>query len=119
MEVAYRRTGLVSITKTIYTIYMQKDIHPQLHPVIFRDTEAGVDFVGMSTRTAETTEQIEGVDHYVIPVEISSASHPFYTGKDTIIDSAGRVEKFKARAEKKSVTGKKQRVRKQEDTAQQ
>ena len=52
---------------------------------------------------------IDGVEHFVIPIEISSASHPFYTGEENIIDSAGRVEKFKARAGKKETAGKKQR----------
>ena len=94
-----------------YTTYtMKKDTHPEVHPVIFRDTGAGADFVGLSTATSEEKETIDGVEHFVLPVEISSASHPFYTGEENIIDSAGRVEKFKARAEKKSATGKRQRV---------
>ncbi len=99
---------------------MKRDTHPQMHPVIFRDTEAGADFTGTSTRTSDTTEVIDGVEHYIIPVEISSASHPFYTGTDTIIDSAGRVEKFKVRAGMKAATGKKQRKKavREDDTQQ-
>ena len=88
---------------------MKKEIHPEVHPVIFRDTGAGVDFTGLSTASSEEKETIDGVEHFVIPIEISSASHPFYTGEENIIDSAGRVEKFKARAEKKSAKGKRQR----------
>ena len=90
-------------------MYMKKEIHPEVHPVIFRDTGAGVDFVGLSTASSEEKETIDGIEHFVIPVEISSASHPFYTGEENIIDSAGRVEKFKARAKKKATTGKRQR----------
>lgn len=92
-----------------YTMFMKKETHPEVHPVIFRDTGAEVDFTGLSTATSEEKEVIDGVEHFVIPIEISSASHPFYTGEENIIDAAGRVEKFKARAEKKSATGKQQR----------
>ena len=93
----------------VYTVYMKKDIHPEMHPVLFRDTGAGVDFVGFSTVTSEEKEVVDGVERFVISVEISSASHPFYTGEENIIDTAGRVEKFKARAEKKVASGKRQR----------
>ena len=70
---------------------MKKDTHPQMHPVIFRDSGAGKDFFCVSTATSEEKETVDGVEHFVIPVEVSSASHPFYTGKENIIDSAGRV----------------------------
>lgn len=93
----------------VYTMYMQKDIHPEMHPVLFRDTGAGVDFVGLSTATSEEKEVVDGVERFVIPIDISSASHPFYTGEENIIDTAGRVEKFKARAEKKATSGRRQR----------
>ena len=86
---------------------MKKDIHLEMHPVIFRDTGAGVDFVSTSTATSKEKETIDGVEHFVILLDVSSASHPFYTGKENIVDIAGRVEKFKARAGKKSNTGKK------------
>lgn len=79
---------------------MKKDIHPTLHPVVFVDTSDGTEFVTMSTMTSDETKKIDGVDHYVIKVEISSASHPFYTGKQKLVDTAGRVEKFKAKMAK-------------------
>lgn len=78
---------------------MKKDIHPKVNPVVFVDTSCGVEFVTTSTLTSEKTKKINGVDHYVVNVEISSASHPFYTGKQMLIDTAGRVDKFKARME--------------------
>ena len=93
----------------VYTVYMKKDTHPEMHPVLFRDTGVGVDFVGLSTATSEEKEVVDGIERFVIPIEISSASHPFYTGEENIIDTAGRVEKFKARAEKKVASGKRQR----------
>ena len=79
---------------------MKKDIHPQMHPVIFRDAGAKKDFVMMSTLTSETKEKLDGVEHYVIHVDISSASHPFFTGKQKLVDTSGRVEKFKRQMEK-------------------
>jgi large subunit ribosomal protein L31 len=56
-------------------------------------------FLTRSTATSEKTVSLDGVDYPVIDVEISSASHPFYTGKQRIMDSAGRVEKFNKRYE--------------------
>lgn len=73
---------------------MQKKIHPAMHPVVFVDTSCNAEFVSLSTQTSEQTKKINGVDHYVLPIEISSASHPFYTGKQVLIDTARRVEKF-------------------------
>jgi len=80
---------------------MKKAIHPQVNPVIFLDTSCGVEFVTTSTLKSEQTRDIAGVTHYILPIEISSASHPFYTGKQILVDTARRVEKFKERADKK------------------
>ena len=79
---------------------MKKDTHPTLHPVIFRDSSAGVDFVIWSTMTTDDTEDVKGVKHYVYRLDVSSASHPFYTGKQHLMDTSGRVEKFKAKMAK-------------------
>lgn len=79
---------------------MKADIHPQIHPVIFVDTSTGAEFVTTSTLTSEQKKKVNGVDHYVIKVEISSTSHPFYTGKRKLVDTAGRVDRFRARAER-------------------
>lgn len=78
---------------------MKAEIHPKLHPVVFIDSSCKAEFVTISTLTSKETKKIGGVDHYVINVDISSASHPFYTGKQTLIDTAGRVDRFKARME--------------------
>lgn len=79
---------------------MKTGIHPNTHPVIFLDTTTGSKFVSSSTLVSDETEDIDGVKHYVIKVEISSASHPFYTGKRMLVDTAGRVDKFLERAKK-------------------
>ncbi len=81
---------------------MKKDIHPENHrQVIFRDNTSGEDFLVYSTvETEKTAKYKDGKEYPLYTVEISSASHPFYTGKETIVDTAGRVEKFKARAKK-------------------
>ncbi len=79
---------------------MKKDTHPKAHPVIFRDANAKKDFFMMSTMTSEETETHDGTQYYVIRVDVSSASHPFYTGKQSLIDTSGRVEKFKAKQAK-------------------
>ena len=73
---------------------MKKDIHADMHPVIFRDAGAKVDFIAYSTLTSDQKEKIKGVDHFIIHLDVSSASHPFFTGKQRLVDSSGRVEKF-------------------------
>ena len=77
---------------------MKKDIHPEYDVVVFNDLSSGTKFLTRSTvKSAKTIEWEDGNTYPLIDVEISSASHPFYTGKQRILDSAGRVEKFKDR----------------------
>ena len=77
---------------------MKSDIHPKYAPVVFRDLASGATFLTRSTVSSEKTIDWEDGNSYpVIDVEISSESHPFYTGKQRILDSAGRVEKFNTR----------------------
>lgn len=77
---------------------MKTDIHPDYAAVVFRDLASGVAFLTRSTvSSAKTIEWEDGNSYPVIDVEISSESHPFYTGKQRIMDSAGRVEKFNSR----------------------
>jgi large subunit ribosomal protein L31 len=78
---------------------MKAETHPTYAPIVFRDLASGEMFLTRSTATSEKTVSLDGVDYPVIDVEISSASHPFYTGKQRIMDSAGRVEKFNKRYE--------------------
>ena len=76
---------------------MKTEIHPDYQPIVFRDLASGETFLTRSTVTSTKTIELDGETYPVIDVEISSASHPFYTGKQRIMDSAGRVEKFKNR----------------------
>jgi large subunit ribosomal protein L31 len=76
---------------------MKKDIHPaNFRPVIFLDDSNGAKFlIGSTVKTTETMKWEDGKEYDVFHVEISSASHPFYTGNEKSLDTAGRVEKFK------------------------
>ncbi len=81
---------------------MKKDLHPaEYRMVIFEDSSSGARFlIGSTVATDKTDKWEDGKEYPVFQVEISSASHPFYTGQSKTIDTAGRVEKFKARASK-------------------
>lgn len=81
---------------------MRKDIHPENYrPVIFADNSSGVKFLIPSTIETKATEKwTDGKEYPAFHVEISSASHPFYTKQEKTIDTAGRVEKFKTRQAK-------------------
>jgi large subunit ribosomal protein L31 len=74
---------------------MKDKIHPDYHPVVFVDTGASFEFVTRSTMRSKEVRKIDGVDHFVIRLDISSASHPFYTGKQRFVDPAGRIERFR------------------------
>jgi large subunit ribosomal protein L31 len=83
---------------------MKKDIHPQYREVVFQDTSSDFKFLTRSTMSSnETTTWEDGKTYPVIKIEVSSASHPFYTGKNVFIDTAGRVEKFMNRYKKGAV----------------
>lgn len=73
---------------------MKKNIHPTMRPTIFIDSSCGVEFKTMSTVASDETREENGTTYVIYRTEISSASHPFYTGKQTLIDTARRVEKF-------------------------
>lgn len=77
---------------------MKADIHPNYRPVVFMDAAAEFSFLTRSTiETNETIEWEDGNTYPLYKVEISSASHPFYTGTMKIVDTAGRVERFERR----------------------
>ncbi|MBT2388846.1 MULTISPECIES: type B 50S ribosomal protein L31 [Streptomyces] len=77
---------------------MKPRIHPVSRPVVFRDRAADVAFLTHSTAdSAQRVEWEDGNTYPVIDVEISSASHPFYTGTSRVLDTAGRVERFERR----------------------
>ena len=83
---------------------MKPGIHPYYQPVIFLDTSSNHSFLTRSaidTKGRETVKWSDGKEYPVVKVEVSSESHSFYTGKTKIMDTAGRVEKFKRRYSKK------------------
>ena len=74
---------------------MKQGIHPDYHPVVFMDTTTGFKFLSGSTKTSsETVVWEDGNEYPLLRVEITSDSHPFYTGKVKLVDTAGRVDKF-------------------------
>jgi len=74
---------------------MKKGIHPDYRPVVFQDASAGYAILTRSTiRSNETIKWEDGNTYPLVKLEISSASHPFFTGKQKLLDTAGRVEKF-------------------------
>jgi len=80
---------------------MKKDIHPENYRlVIFKDTASGEQFLLESTIETQETGTYEGTEYPFYEVEISSASHPFYTGQEKVLDTTGRVERFKERMQK-------------------
>ena len=87
----------------LYFRDMKKDLHPEEYRmVIFEDVTSGKRFlIGSTIETKKTDKWEDGKEYPVFQVEISSASHPFYTGTSKTIDTAGRVEKFKQRIAKK------------------
>ena len=82
---------------------MKKGIHPNYRPVVFQDSSA--DFTILTKSTIQTEDSIkweDGNTYPLVKLEISSASHPFFTGKQKLLDTAGRVEKFKRKYSKKA-----------------
>lgn len=73
-------------------LLMKADIHPEYHPVVFVDGENEI--ISRSTMTSKQTREIDGVEHYVIDVAISSFTHPFWTGSQRVVDTAGRIDRF-------------------------
>ncbi len=83
---------------------MKEGIHPNSYKkVIFKDMSNGHTFLSRSTAYSnETIVWEDGQEYPVIKLEISNTSHPFYTGKNVLVDTAGRIDKFKKRYEKKA-----------------
>jgi large subunit ribosomal protein L31 len=82
---------------------MKQDIHPKSYRfVVFKDMSNGFSFLSRSTAASKETIQWEdGKEYPLIKVEISNTSHPFYTGKNIMVDTAGRIDKFRKKYAKK------------------
>ena len=74
---------------------MKEGIHPNYREVVFHDVSADYKFITRSTLSSRETINFEGKDYPLVKIEVSSESHPFFTGKHKIVDTAGRVEKFR------------------------
>ena len=83
---------------------MKKDIHPKGYRfVVFKDMSNGETFLSKSSaQSRETIKYEDGNEYPLIKLEISNTSHPFFTGKNVLVDTAGRIDKFKKRYEKKA-----------------
>jgi len=80
---------------------MKKEIHPENYRLVaFKDMSNGEVYLTKSTVNSKETEVVDGVEYPLVKVEISSSSHPFYTGKMKLVDTAGRVDKFMNRYKK-------------------
>ncbi len=76
---------------------MRKDIHPEYREVLFHDTSVDTYFLIPSSLETDQTKEWEGKTYPYFQLDVSSASHPFYTGKQNLVDTAGRVDKFRKR----------------------
>lgn len=76
---------------------MKKDIHPDYHPVCFVDVSTGRKFLTKSTIRSKQKETIDGVEYFVVVRDVTSDSHPAYTGEKRFVDTAGRVERFQSK----------------------
>ena len=75
---------------------MKKDIHPEYRQVVFQDISSDFSFLTRSTmQSKETIQWEDGNEYPLVKIEVSSKSHPFYTGKQNIVDTAGRVDRFR------------------------
>jgi large subunit ribosomal protein L31 len=80
---------------------MKADIHPDYHKVVFQDLSSDFAILTRSTiKSKETIKWEDGNEYPLIKVEVSSESHPFYTGKHKLMDTGGRVDRFKRRYQK-------------------
>ncbi|MBR4153907.1 MAG: type B 50S ribosomal protein L31 [Paludibacteraceae bacterium] len=87
---------------------MKKGIHPESYrPVAFKDMSNDEVFISRSTVATKETIEIDGVTYPLVKLEISSSSHPFYTGKTKLVDTAGRVDKFLNRYQNRTSRNKK------------
>jgi large subunit ribosomal protein L31 len=80
---------------------VKADIHPDYHKVLYVDTATGDEWVSRSTLTSKETKEVDGEEIPVVKLEISSCSHPFWTGKMRELDADGKIDRFRRRYGKK------------------
>lgn len=74
---------------------MKEGIHPEYHPAIFRDVSTGDEIMTRSTITSTDKREVDGVEYNVISMDITSFTHPFFTGKQKLLDTEGRIDRFR------------------------
>lgn len=74
---------------------MKDGIHPDYHPVVFVDASSGDEIISRSTVKSSEKRTINGVEHYVVSMDITAYTHPFFTGKQKLVDTEGRIDRFK------------------------
>ena len=73
---------------------MKKDTHPKLREVVFRDIDCGFELITLSTVVTKKVTEVNGKSYPLLTFDVSSHSHPFYTGQQRLVDKEGRAEKF-------------------------
>tara|TARA_B100000963_G_scaffold343598_1_gene345613 strand:- start:187 stop:453 length:267 start_codon:yes stop_codon:yes gene_type:complete len=82
---------------------MKKDIHPENYRLVaFKDMSNNDVFITKSTASSKEKIKVDGIEYPLVKLEISRTSHPFYTGKSNLVDTAGRIDKFKTKYGKKA-----------------
>ncbi len=76
---------------------MKEGIHPDYHPVLFVDAATGLEWMSRSTLTSKETREVDGVEVPVVRMDISSVSHPFWTGTARELDADGKIDRFRRR----------------------
>ncbi|MDR1760382.1 MAG: type B 50S ribosomal protein L31 [Fibrobacter sp.] len=90
---------------------MKEGIHPNYKPVVFVDANTGKEYISRSTKSSAEKKVIDGVEHSVISLEITADTHPFWTGKQHRVDTAGRIDRFNKRFAT-NIVGAKRKTRK-------
>jgi len=95
--------GTAKSVQPLNQTFMKQDIHPKSYRlVVFKDMSNGHSFLSRSTAASkETIKWEDGNEYPLVKLEISNTSHPFFTGKNMLVDTAGRIDKFKKKYEKK------------------
>lgn len=92
---------------------MKEGIHPNYQPVVFVDANTGKEYITRSTKSSAEKKTIDGVEYSVITLEITADTHPFWTGKQHRVDTAGRIDSFNKRfGGGKNITSAKRKTRK-------
>jgi large subunit ribosomal protein L31 len=107
----FSKFWLSKSTTSIGSLKMKEGIHPNYQPVVFVDANTGKEYITRSTKSSAEKKTIDGVEHSVISLEITADTHPFWTGKQHRVDTAGRIDRFNKRFAG-NITGAKRKTRK-------